>query len=470
MLKAVFVKEVRDLVGSAKFVYTFAVSALLVLLTFYSGAVNHLQNLERWQAAEAENARRFEGLTDWLRVEDQRLYLKPQPLAALVSGVSNDIGRTASVAPRGEVAAEGSRYNEEPLFAVFRFLDLEFVFQVVLSLFAILLGYDAVCGEKERGTLKLCLANAVPRATFVLGKLLGSYTVLIVSLLIALGAGALLLPVLGVHLSGGEWLRLGLIALCGILFFGAFLSLSVFVSATTGHSANAFLVLLVIWVGSVLILPRAAVLLAGRAVEVPSVDEIGYRKASYASDLFKDYRAGLTDFRGPQTTDVDALMTSLNEHMDSLTAVIDDKMSVYRSRLNEERENRARHRAAVALGLARVSPSAALSLAVSELAGTSPRLKQRFYDQAMAYQPVLSDFLHAKTGVNVAGRTIVMTISDEDEEPEPIDPNELPEFAFAGPALASTLTAVLPDMGLLTLFNLVFFTGAVFAFNRYDAR
>jgi hypothetical protein len=354
--------------------------------------------------------------------------------------------------------------------SVFRFLDLEFVFQVVLSLFAVLLGYDAVCGEKERGTLRLCLANAVPRPLFVLGKLLGAYTVLVVSLLIALGVGALLLPLMGVHLSGQEWLRLLFIVAGGILFFGVFLALAVFISSTVKRSADAFLILLVLWVGAVLILPRAAVLLAGRAVDVPSVDELGYRKAAYATDLFRGYRTALADFKTPASNDVEVMMTALNRYMDSLTTDLDGRMSAYRGRLNEERDNCVQHRASVALGLARLSPSAALALATSKLAGTSPQLKQRFTDQAAAHQAVLGDFLQEKTGVNVAGRMMVMKITDGEEEPEPIDPAELPRFEFRGPTLTASLNAALPDLGLLALFNLVFFAGAVVAFNRYDAR
>ena len=38
--------------------------------------------------------------------------------------------------------------------AGFRFLDLDFIFQIVLSLFAILFAYDTISGEKERGTLR----------------------------------------------------------------------------------------------------------------------------------------------------------------------------------------------------------------------------------------------------------------------------------------------------------------------------
>ena len=75
---------------------------------------------------------------------------------------------------RGAPRPAGSRYGEEPLLAIFRFLDLEFLFQVVLTLFVVVFAFDAVSGEKERGTLRLALAGAVPRLTLVLGKLGGT--------------------------------------------------------------------------------------------------------------------------------------------------------------------------------------------------------------------------------------------------------------------------------------------------------
>ena len=475
MLAAIIKKEIRELIGSSTFTYTLAVCAALILLAFYSGARHHQVNVERWEASQQENIRRFEGVTDWLRVNSNNVYLPPQPLAALVSGVSNDIGRTAEVQPRGELATEDSRYNEEPIFAVFRFLDLEFIFQVVLSLFAILLAYDAVSGERERGTLKLIMANAVSRPIYLLGKFIGAYLLLSTALLMAIAVGTLFLPVMGIHLNGDEWGRLALIVVAGLLYFGAFLALSVFVSSLTRRSSTSFLVLLVCWIGAVMILPRAAVLTAGRAVDVPSVDEVAYKKAGYSSDLWKDFRSGMKDFRAPQsdnTGDPSLVMDAFNKFMDSLTSIRDEKMDLFAAQLNEDRANRVAQREQVAFSLARLSPSASLTLATSELAGTSVSLKDEFYEQAMNYQPVLANFLKEKTGMNVGGRMVIFKVTDgsEEEEPEPIDPTEIPAFTFQPPPLTASVVQAVPDMGVLLLYNLLFVAGAFIAFGRYDVR
>ena len=83
------------------------------------------------------------------------------------SGVTNDIGRFSPVDATEAVSLRGSPYSNNPIFAVFRLLDLNFIFLVVISLFAILFTYDAINGEREAGTLRLTFANAVPRVKYL---------------------------------------------------------------------------------------------------------------------------------------------------------------------------------------------------------------------------------------------------------------------------------------------------------------
>lgn len=203
MFKLVLEKELKEIIGTTKFAVTFGVCAVLILLSFYVGARNYQVSREAYDASIVEDLQQMEGLTDW-RFVNHRIFLPPRPLTALVSGISNDIGRTIPVRARGELRSHDSRFNEDPIFAVFRFLDLEFIFAIVLSLFAILFGYDAINGEKERGTLALSFANSVPRDQYLLGKLVGSFLALIVPLMIPILMGCLLLPVLGIPMDGNS--------------------------------------------------------------------------------------------------------------------------------------------------------------------------------------------------------------------------------------------------------------------------
>lgn len=140
------------------------------------------------------------------------------------------------------------------------------------------------------------------------------------------------------------------------------------------------------------------------------------------------------------------------------------------SRLDEERENRQAWQSRVALGLARISPTAVLSLAATELAGTSTELPRRFLDSALAYQHEFGKFMVEKTGVNPGGGMMFMRLGTNEKEPEPIDPRELPPFQYTPTQLAEVIPGGCRDLGLLAIFGAVFLLGAVVRFQHYDVR
>ncbi|MBI5215194.1 MAG: ABC transporter permease [Ignavibacteriae bacterium] len=469
MTRLIIEKELREIISSTKFAVSFGVCALLILLSFTIGAKNYHVSVAQYEAAKRENIQQMEGLTDWFSVRNHRIFLPPQPLASLVNGVSNDIGRTIEMQGRGELTADDSRYNDEPMFAIFRFLDLEFIFQIVLSLFAIVFAFDSINGEKERGTLRLSFANAVPREQYILGKLLGSFLALGLPLIIAILIGCLTLPLLGISLNADEWLRLTLVIGAGLLYFGLFLSLSIFVSALTHSSSHSFLMLLVIWILSVLIIPRASVLLAGRAVDVPSVDELASQKNRFASQLWKEDREKMAAFKSTATEPMKQ-MEEFQQFMGKQNDERDKKMQEFSGKLNEDRANRQTVQQNLALNLARVSPATTFSLLAMTLSGTSLQLKDKFRSEATAYQQSYANFIKAKTGMVPGGRMMVFRMEVNGEKAKQIDPYEMPVFEYHPFTLNEVFNSSMIDFGLLVVFNLLFFVGAYIAFIRYDVR
>ena len=470
MFKIILDKELREIIGTTKFAVTFGVCAVLILLAFYVGARNYQISVQEYDASVTENMRQMEGVTDWANI-DHRIFLPPQPLAALVSGVSNDIGRTVNMDVRGELRPEGSRFAEDPIFAVFRFLDLEFIFAIVLSLFAILFGYDAINGEKERGTLALSFANSVPRDKYILGKIVGSFLALIIPLMIPILIGCLMLPLLGVPMNGDSWLRLAMVILTGTMYFAVFLTLSVFISTLTQRSSTSFLTLVVAWVFAVLIIPRTSVLAAGSMVDVPSVDELDFEKGNYSAQLFDERMNAMQEWtQANYQSDHRLMMEGMQAFQSEQQALVDEKMGIFVEQLNQERNNKADMRTGLALSLARVSPTASFSLAASDLAFTSMDLRASFVEASAAYQEEFADFMRSKNadfgGEAYVGHGAPVVV----EEPPPIDTRELPLFAYEPPPASEAINESLPDLGLLFMFNAFFFAGAFIRFNRYDVR
>ncbi|NUM80125.1 ABC transporter permease subunit [bacterium] len=469
MFKIILLKEMRETIGSAKFVFSFSVCTVLILLAFYVGARNYQVNRAQYEASVRENLRQMEGLTDWGQVESQ-IFLPPTPLAALISGLSNDVGRSIKVEAVGELISENSRYGEDPIYAVFRFLDLEFVFQVVLSLFAILLAYNAVNGEKEQGTLKLTFANAVPKDRYILAKLSGVFASVVVPMLLPILIGCGILVIMDIPMNGSEWLRLAMIVVAGLLFFMVFLNLSIFVSAKTERSSYSFLILLIAWIFFVLIVPRTSILLAGRAIDVPSIDEIHAQKFRNQSQLWTEDMQKIDAFV-PPSNDPEKAFAAFNTFMNTTRETRETKIAEFNQRLNEDRNNRQAVQREWAFGIARFSPATSLSLAVMSLAGTSHAIAQQFLDQARSYQQSFAQFIKSKNNGETGGHMVRVKIGGAPQEKaKPINPYEIPAFHFQSMSVGEYITPALTDIGLLIGFNLMFFAGAVWAFSKFDVR
>jgi len=470
MIKHIILKEIKDNLTSTKFVVTFSVCSILILLSFVIGATNYKIARMQFEAAKTENTRQLEGLTDWVMVQNYRIFLPPQPLAALVTGVSNDIGRTIEIGGRGDIQSEDSRFGDDPIFAIFRFIDLEFIFQIVLSLFAILFAYDSINGEKERGTLKLTFSYPVSRSDFILGKLFGSFFSLVIPLLIPFMIGMLILPSLGVNLNGEEWSRLIIIILNGIIFTSVFLLLSILVSALTEKSSNSFLYLLACWIFFVMIIPRLSFITAGSIINVPSIDEINSRRARLSMQLWSEDRKAINSFTSTVSGNPEELMKEFNEFMQKISKERQEKIQELTTRLYEERENKQNSMIKLAFGLACISPVTSFSLSVSSMAGTSVELQEQFYKNAKNYKQKYSEFMKKKTGREGSGFVFMRRLSDEGTKAKPINLKEIPEFNFTQAGLAESFEGTILYTGILLLFSIAFFAGSFYSFRKYDVR
>ena len=469
MIKIIIKKELQDIVGSQKFIWSFLITSILILLTFYVAANNYHLQLRQHEAALSENIRQMEGLTDWVQIK-HHVFLPPNPLYTLVNGIDNDIGRNIEMFALGELTPDDSRYMEDPLFATFRFLDLRFLFVIVLTLFAILFGYDLVNGEKEKGTLRLVFANALPKDKFILGKMTGALLAVCGPLLLPLLLGCLLLVIMGVPMDGEAWLRLAMIVGIGLLLFSLFLVLSIFFSSLTPHTANSFLYMIVIWIFLVLIWPRGAIMIAGRAVEVPGIDEVSFEKATYRSQLWKEDMQKINAYSPDQSGDVESMMSEFQKFMARIGEERNEKSMAFNEEVNRERRNRQGVQRQVAFAVSRLSPVSEFTLAATVLAGTGLDMKEQFIQDAHQYQNSYASFLRERVDGMLPGAGVIMRTVDDDDQAEPIDPREVPQFTPPGTTLSSDFMEALLDISLLLVFNIVVFGASIFSFIRFDVR
>ena len=156
--------------------------------------------------------------------------------------------------------------NESQLMKA-RAIDWVFIIGGLLSLMALLFTFDAFIGEKERGTLKLVMAQSLPRHTLLLGKFLGAMLALALVLSLALVVNLLVVLALSkVNLGLVEAGRIvGMVGL-SLLYLACFVGLGLWVSIRSSTTRSSLVNVLLLWTCGVLLWPAAGGALAARVV------------------------------------------------------------------------------------------------------------------------------------------------------------------------------------------------------------
>lgn len=489
MLSVIVEKELKSILLSPKFVATFGVCSVLILLSVFIGVQEYRASVAQYETATELAEQNIREASSWWSI-NPRLFRQPNPMQVFASGVNNDVGRLSDISTWSEVKLRQSNYSDNTLFALFRFIDFTFIVQVVLSLFAILFTYDAINGERESGTLKLALSNAVPRGTFVLGKFIGAWLGLTIPLLIPILIGVLLVVVLGVPMTGVEWAKLGTLIGVSVLYFSLFIMMGLLVSALTKRSSVSFLVLLVVWVMFVLIIPRAATMAAGQLVQVPSIAEIESQKDRYRTDRWdafgKDrssaWRERTAGAEGMSEDERREFMEANREQWmaedDEMRRQMEAEIAENGRLINEDLRNRKAAQERMAFMLSRFSPASAYQLAATNLAGTNIDLKTRYEDAMTAYRTTLTTFVDQKRAEEQreqmrqqssrSSGSVRITFSGGGNTP--VDVSEMPRFEEPEQSFAEALEPSIADVGILGVLTVLLFAGAFVAFLRYDVR
>ena len=469
MLKDIIKKEILETITSAKFVFTFLLCAILILLSVYTGIVNYRADQKEFSAAVALNKKNLESQSSYQALAGlgTKINKPPQVLGAISTGVNEAVGRVATVNIAYDPSLVDSKYESNPVFSVFGALDLTFIVKIVLSLFAILFTYDAIVGEKEKGTLKLTLSNRVPRDRLILGKVIGGFISLLIPLIIPLILSLLILLVYpNISLAGQDWLRLLLMFLMFFLYLSVFFTLGLLVSARTSKSSTSFLVLLFIWVIFVTIIPKLSVMSAGRLKPIPSVHEITAKKDAFLQQIQSGAQKQVMDWAKENSAMAakdrkgyqEKLRKFLEDWQQDLTSKIDENNAALERDYQAKKKSQER----LAINISRISPASALTFSTMSFARTGLDEHERFLASIRAYKPIFTKWASAKMMRTIdfsgSGQTAKVVLDD------------MPQHKFEPETLSKSLARTIPDFGLMLFLIIVFFAGAYVSFLKFDVR
>jgi len=464
-MKTIIYREIKDHIQSLQFV----VLLLFAVVLFAANGIVFARKFQSENAAYSTTAARFAPDTRFVYLTRQ-----PNPLLFLTEGGDLDRPTSYYLYSMGYFNASGARPRDFKLPDIPK-LDWSFIIKTIFSLYVVLLGYAAVCGEKEQGTLRLVLSNPVGRVRFLAAK----YAAILAAALIPLVVGCVIsLGILGVSLPqvltwGLASRVLALLALSAA-YLSLFAFLSLLVSSVMRRSSLALLALLAAWVFFAVLIPDTSGILAEKFAKVQS-----------------DYDAAKSI--GPMVEkEVWVKIARLQTRIDKGELKTEETVKVEADKAFQEGQEKVRFfersyddsvavRAALGRSLARISPVALFQYAAEDLAGSGVGREAAFREDLRAYARQFDAYVLKKNGklvgqsnwsfstqVKLGGKAI--QVESPRTEAYRGDMSDFPRFAERAPRLGDGFKSAAGDIAGLLLWNIILALAAFAVFLRADVR
>ena len=336
-------------------------------------------------------------------------------------------------------------------------VDWGFIIGYVLSLVALLFTFDAISGERESGTLRLMLANSVPRHTALIGKFLGALISINIPFALAVLVNLLVISTANdVHLSAEAWGRLGIIFLIALLYTCLFLALGLLVSARVQRSAVSLVILLLVWVVFVVFTPNTLASIVGGFSSPMSSNDFEERSSQLEdelSELLVKYYLHSEDTR-------EDMIKKIRLGGEYVTKDAEQQERLHETLLKQQISQMNQVRAAI-----RLSPVTIVQHLLESFAGTGFERHLQFLENVQSYAQQFREFIIDTDQADPESLHISGIPTGMSQKPVP--PEAVPKFEDTL-SFSKDFNAAAVDLLLLTLFVIVLLSGAYLAFVRVE--
>ena len=467
-------REIYDNLNSLRF----ALTTVLLLALMVTNAVKHLREhpkrVQRYQDAVTESSDRLTAYADdslytLAQYGPGNLYKKLSPLHFCANGGEPLLPDMVEVnePPVFMTDAEGNRLLEgiwslsypdanlqnKDVGPNVSQVDWAFIIGSILSLIALWFTFDAFSGEREHGTLRLMLANSIPRHTVLIGKFLGALLSISIPFALAVLVNLLLISTANtVHLTTEAWGRLGIIFCLALLYTSLFVALGLLVSARVQQSAVSLMILLLMWVTLVVFMPSTLASIASSFSPATPFDKFWKQRNPTQENLWDKYK----EQRRSSKLDDERLRAKSEFYTENA------------ERVERRREARLKYHASQvtrARAITSISPATLLQHLIEGFAGTGFERHLQFVENTQRYARQLREFVADTDRADPESLHILGV--REGMSQKPVNPDAVPKFEDTLNLSKDFNTAAM-ELLLLTLFVLVLLSGAYLAFVRVE--
>lgn len=502
MLTTLIRRELLDNLMTFRFAAAVFIMLLLVVANTVVLIKDYEQRLASHNAAVRMHQRQLQEKKTY-SAGTEKLFADrpPNPLSIFNVGFDKQLGNEIRVSHNyvPSLWDAGMHGSDNPFMDMFASIDIVFIFQVILSLLALIFAYDTLAGEYERGTLRLVLTHSIPRGYILLAKYISAMLCLLVPLLISLILAIILLTTTAtISLNTDDFLRIGGIIFTTVVYLSVFYLIGMLISAATRRTRTALMLSMFVWGFLVLVYPNMILAVVPRP-EAPQT-----RVASAFNQIERMWEAFDRDRKHFLATDAlpgedwhFKIMSSgwyganLWGNPDRLSYTYKSKMEAYT--LNEKAEPRIPHAqnyfgflgpqvvgtadrtwlirksaledifiqpANVERLYLKLSPVGLYDTATQAWAGTDLLGVRDFFDAARRYRQHVIDYFYDEE----IFRSRQWFSSDKGAA----DWSNLPQFSFQRASMSTTAKRVLLDVCLLLMMNLALFIVIFLIFVRSE--
>jgi len=503
--------------------FKFAVGTIIcvVLMAVFTPilAKDYQRRLEDYNANVAANEAEFGKVKVYMTITPTA-YRPPNVLSVFSEGLEKQLNQSAKIELGGVPETITTSAAGNPFLSAFPTLDVMLVLKVVMSILAVLVAYDTISGEREKGTLKLTLSGTVARYQVLLGKLLAGLATLIIPVTSAFIVGLLILQFFPmVSLAGADWIRIGLMYIASSIFISAMYNIGLLFSCLMRKSSISLVLGLFVWVVLAVVVPNVSIYFANylrptdaREKMDAQVKALVQERDNEIYDLTKTLRDGgnwsgaYGAFGGFFVLYCDELYRRDLQKRYARSEPIKIK---YADRIFEVQQqylaglNKQKY---LAGAIAQVSPITLYENLMSALAGTNLGSYEHFRNRVKKHTNVVIEYIRSKTenfsslsyftptkeedhlefvetvrraydrgSIDSAETTFLREKFDEFckeklKQTPSLNLQDLPRFTCGHESLVRTLQRTISHITLLLFINAFFFTLSFVAFLKYDIR
>jgi ABC-2 type transport system permease protein len=275
-------KEFTELVRDGRFRGAGAIITLLAAASLAAGWQAHREAVIQREEAQQISRRLWvsqpENNPHWAAHYGVHVFKPRAALSYFDEGVDPYIGVSVYLTAHMQNRFLHAPAEDATVVQRFGQLTAAAVLQLLVPLLVVLLMFATFAGEREHGTLRQVMSLGVTRRALTLGKAVGVAVAFAVLLGPAVVIGLVALAVLDA--PGGPLQTLPRLSALGavyLVYFGVFAGVSLAVSARAATSRSALAILLVFWMFTSVLAPRASADVAKHVFRPPSQIDLEYR-------------------------------------------------------------------------------------------------------------------------------------------------------------------------------------------------